>query len=152
MHGYEEIDIDNSVTVRGELARLTRLYERAVRTNTANSPDMYQGGDVSLMNAGVNLKPVDTAPAADPSPAAAAAAAITPVPSSAPVVQKLPPDASPATAPVLPKDPKKAEAAATAGPSGTVPPAKDPKPVGPPKDPDASPVTTDPKGKNAMTK
>jgi SMODS and SLOG-associating 2TM effector domain len=33
MHGYQDIDIDKEVTVRSEVARLTRLYERAVRSN-----------------------------------------------------------------------------------------------------------------------
>jgi hypothetical protein len=53
--GYEDIDTGapkegeegkerernpNAVTVRSEVARLTRLYDRAVRSNTANNPDM----------------------------------------------------------------------------------------------------------------
>ncbi|KAK6065064.1 C6 transcription factor [Seiridium cupressi] len=42
-HGYEEIDTDE-VTVRSEVARLTRLYERAVRLNGMNNPDMYMAG------------------------------------------------------------------------------------------------------------
>lgn len=42
-HGYDEIDTDE-VTVRSEVARLTRLYERAVRLNGMNNPDMYMAG------------------------------------------------------------------------------------------------------------
>jgi hypothetical protein len=55
MHGYDEIDLNGAVTVRSEVARLTRLYERAVRTNTVNNPDMYQGDGGSL-STGVTLK------------------------------------------------------------------------------------------------
>lgn len=43
IHGYDEIDTDE-VTVRSEVARLTRLYERAVRLNGMNNPDMYMAG------------------------------------------------------------------------------------------------------------
>jgi hypothetical protein len=35
-HGYDEIAIDDSVSVRSEVARLTRLYDKAVRGNTMN--------------------------------------------------------------------------------------------------------------------
>ncbi|KAF7193730.1 hypothetical protein HII31_04932 [Pseudocercospora fuligena] len=44
VHGYDAIDTDESVTVRSEVARLTRLYDRAVRTNTINDPDFYGSG------------------------------------------------------------------------------------------------------------
>ncbi len=40
-HGYGAIDTDDQVTVRGEVARLTRLYDKAVKNNTMNDPDMY---------------------------------------------------------------------------------------------------------------
>jgi len=40
MHGYSDID-DKEVTVRSEVARLSRLYDRAVKSNTFNNPDMY---------------------------------------------------------------------------------------------------------------
>lgn len=43
VHGYKDIDTDE-VTVRSEVARLTRLYERAVRLNGLNNPDMYMAG------------------------------------------------------------------------------------------------------------
>lgn len=36
VHGYDEVAIDDSVSVRSEVARLTRLYDKAVRGNTAN--------------------------------------------------------------------------------------------------------------------
>jgi hypothetical protein len=39
--GYDEINTDGEVTVRSEVARLTRLYDRAVKTNTMNNPDIY---------------------------------------------------------------------------------------------------------------
>ena len=41
IHGYDEIDIDDKVTVRTEVARLMRLYERAMRSNVLNNPDNY---------------------------------------------------------------------------------------------------------------
>src|ERR1700712_5724508 len=41
VHGYDQINTDGEVTVRSEVARLTRLYDKAVRTNTMNNPDMY---------------------------------------------------------------------------------------------------------------
>ncbi|KAJ9652762.1 hypothetical protein H2198_007989 [Neophaeococcomyces mojaviensis] len=43
VHGYDEIDTDE-VTVRSEVARLTRLYDRAIRLNGMNNPDMYMAG------------------------------------------------------------------------------------------------------------
>ncbi|KAF2227789.1 hypothetical protein BDZ85DRAFT_315315 [Elsinoe ampelina] len=45
-HGYDAIDIDERVTVRGEVARLTRLWDQAVRRNVSNDPDMYAAGSV----------------------------------------------------------------------------------------------------------
>lgn len=36
VHGYDEIAIDDSVSVRSEVARLTRLYDKVVRNNTLN--------------------------------------------------------------------------------------------------------------------
>lgn len=35
-HGYDEIAIDDDVSVRSEVARLTRLYDKAVRSDTMN--------------------------------------------------------------------------------------------------------------------
>jgi len=43
VHGYDDIDTDE-VTVRSEVARLTRLYDRAIRLNEVNNPDMYMAG------------------------------------------------------------------------------------------------------------
>lgn len=33
VHGYDEIDVGNKVTVRSEVARLMRVYERAIKAN-----------------------------------------------------------------------------------------------------------------------
>jgi len=43
VNGYEDIITEGPtmMTVRSEVARLTRLYDRAVRNNTANGPDKY---------------------------------------------------------------------------------------------------------------
>jgi hypothetical protein len=36
VHGYDEIAIDDDISVRSEVARLTRLYDRVVKNNTMN--------------------------------------------------------------------------------------------------------------------
>ena len=43
-HGYDEIDVEDAVSVRSEVARLTRLFNKAVDDNTKNNPDLYQAG------------------------------------------------------------------------------------------------------------
>lgn len=106
VHGYDDIDTDDTVTVRSEVARLTRLYDRAIRTNTANNPDSYNagaaGGDASgsanrggggpfLTLPAMNLPPVD-----GPSGSGEQAAAPKPPADDA--------DAAPATAPAKKKD------------------------------------------------
>lgn len=97
VHGYSAIDTDDQVTVRSEVARLTRLYDRAVRTNTMNDPDMYSSGlgadphSAALRGA----KPVPP-----PSPAAAALAPAPPPSATEPVAAPpaaADPDESPAT-------------------------------------------------------
>jgi hypothetical protein len=96
MHGYSDID-DQKVTVRSEVARLSRLYDRAVKNNTLNNPDMYMAaGEVEGSNLALRARPVPGQPA---------------VPQSQTVVPPaLPdPDASPATAADT-KDDKKPEA------------------------------------------
>lgn len=50
-HGYNDIDTDD-VTVRSEVARLTRLYDRAIRLNGMNNPDMYMAGAGGLDKSG----------------------------------------------------------------------------------------------------
>ena len=44
VHGYDEVDVDDSVSVRSEVARLTKLYETAVKKYTENNPDLYSSG------------------------------------------------------------------------------------------------------------
>lgn len=58
-HGYGAIDTDDQVTVRSEVARLTRLYDKAVKMNTMNDPDMYSGGSGgdSSYSAGLRKSP-----------------------------------------------------------------------------------------------
>ena len=103
VHGYDEIDIDDKVSVRSEVARLTRLYESAVKKYMQNNPDMYSMGGGLLdaitglrarPGAGVQLPP---APPATTVPNTEGAAAPGPAPMTAP-----PPagdaDESPATA------------------------------------------------------
>lgn len=113
VHGYGEIDTDDKVTVRSEVARLTRLYDRAVRSNTMNNPDMYMasaGGDVvtSLRarpdGAGAPALPPAINNQALPAASAIPAAAATPAPPP-----PAPEDESPATAAPKPasKEPDK---------------------------------------------
>ncbi|KAH8204347.1 hypothetical protein TruAng_001510 [Truncatella angustata] len=120
VHGYDEIDTDE-VTVRSEVARLTRLYERAVRLNGMNNPDMYMAGaggfdgnpsggvrpSRSGQYPGMTL-PAVTAPAA-PQPAGENAGPVVPV-------VPAPEDASPATK-VVAKVDKKEEPKAEEQPS-----------------------------------
>ena len=41
VHGYDEIDIDDEVSVRSEVARLTKMYEAAVKKYAETNPDMH---------------------------------------------------------------------------------------------------------------
>ena len=107
-HGYDAIDTDEQVTVRGEVARLTRLYDRAVKTNTLNAPDMYSTGapgdphSAALRERSAQAAPLPTVP--PPAPAAGPSA-----PATVPVAPQ-DPDASPATKPPEPPKPQDSEA------------------------------------------
>lgn len=117
VHGYDEIDTDE-VTVRSEVARLTRLYERAIRLNGMNNPDMYMAGagtfDGNSQGSGRPNRP--GAAAAPPAPQNTALPAVTapaaPQPSAEnpgpaiPVVEN-PDDVSPATKAGVKTDKKK---------------------------------------------
>ncbi|EXJ59681.1 hypothetical protein A1O7_03827 [Cladophialophora yegresii CBS 114405] len=129
VHGYEDIDTGGGsangngskdaagvVTVRSEVARLTRLYDRAVRNNTVNNPDMYmtgaaEGGYYSGNGGGAALRSRvgGPNPASGPGPVGMVAPVVSqPVAAApaapAPVVQEVhDPDESPATAPPKPK-------------------------------------------------
>jgi len=171
VHGYDGIDTDDRVSVRSEVARLTRLYDRAIRTNTINNPDMYEVAGPGSEGNGTNLKhgvshpiapvpvPAPAPPVAVPTPAgeagpSAAPSAPAPEPTPAPAPVAPDPDESPATAPPKPPAPAPPVAVPTpageAGPS-TAPvtsapePTPTPAPVAP--DPDESPATAPPKPK-----
>jgi hypothetical protein len=79
MSGYDEIKTDGQVTVRSEVARLTRLYDQAVKTNTANLPDTYStGGSSNGPQAASSKEPSSTQvplPGHSPLPPAATTAA-----------------------------------------------------------------------------
>lgn len=133
VHGYDDINIDEQVTVRSEVARLTRLYDRAVRTNTVNNPDMYMAGaqtDSNLALKGRVGAPIGPAPVLAPGPNAAPAgspSAILPAPAVpvAPVAAIIDPDESPASAPPKPPTP----------PPPPPPPKEEPKVEPPAVDP-----------------
>ena len=109
VHGYDAIDTDESVTVRSEVARLTRLYDRAVKANTTNDPDLYAaGGPGDFHHAALRPRPEQSVqPVVAPQP-------VDP-PVQAPVIQTpvaVEPDDSPATQPPAPvATPKPAESA-----------------------------------------
>lgn len=128
VHGYEAIDTDDQVTVRGEVARLTRLYDKAVKTNTMNDPDMYSAGTSESYIAGLRksggggggggappgfpaINTAVTAPGvpALPAPPAAAAGAADPDegPASKAPESKPKEDAAPAEAPPKTDEPAK---------------------------------------------
>ncbi|KAF2996802.1 hypothetical protein E8E13_001230 [Curvularia kusanoi] len=140
VHGYDEIAIDDSVSVRSEVARLTRLLDKAVRSNTINDPDMYMNAIGEGANAALRARPVQpqviSAPEASPSADGNASA---PANSAAPP-PAADPDASPASAP-----PKKQKSQPSSPPpesaDETAKPAADPaKPVEEPAKPIDDPV------------
>jgi hypothetical protein len=128
IHGYDEIDIDDKVTVRSEVARLMRLYEKATRSFMLSNPDNYLMGQSD--NSGTALRsragigggfppaPVTlpvippSVPAADPGPSTAPAAAA-PAPA-----EEHDPDESPASAPNKPATPPPEDAKGKAPAAG----------------------------------
>jgi hypothetical protein len=141
VHGYDAIDTDDAVTVRSEVARLTRLYDRAVKTNTMNDPDHY-GSGISVDNAQRGLRArtggqpfQPQVPAMGETPAVGIAA---PAPIAVATGPATDPDESPATHIELVSPPppsKEAEqmkaSPVAAGPSSGVvePGAEEPKPL-----------------------
>ena len=117
VHGYNEIDIDKEVSVRSEVARLTRLYEAAVKKYKENNPDMYNaaGGLLDPIT-GLRARPGGAgapAPAGTTAPRAAKTTATDdPSPASAPADDG---DESPATA----KTPGKTDQKIDDGTAGT---------------------------------
>ncbi|KIV96763.1 hypothetical protein PV10_00584 [Exophiala mesophila] len=141
VHGYDEIDTDDHrVTVRSEVARLTRLYDRAVRNNTLNNPDLYLAGSNGFDGSGgqaLRSRPANSHPvviggpvpitlpvASGPSPGADAPQ----VPAAAGAVPVQPahdPDESPASAPPKPKPKDKDEEDAKPATPVETPPTTD---------------------------
>jgi hypothetical protein len=139
-HGYDAIDPDE-VTVRSEVARLTRLYDRAVKSSTANDPDNYAAGtpgdpySAALRSRTGQPGPPGPAPLPAPAPASSSAPAAGPDPTPAPAPAPAPtsasdPDESPASK--APEPPK---------PKDTDPPKAEPPKVDPPKEDDRAAKT-----------
>lgn len=111
-HGYDAIDTDDQVTVRSEVARLTRLYDRAVKINSMNDPDNYAAGQAGdQYNAGLRTRPGQPGQPPMPMPAAAGSAAAIPAPVNGAPVPPAPallndPDEAPATKAPEPTKPK----------------------------------------------
>ncbi|KAF2853634.1 hypothetical protein T440DRAFT_515746 [Plenodomus tracheiphilus IPT5] len=113
VHGYDEVAIDDSVSVRSEVARLTRLYDKVVRNNTMNDPDMYMNATTDASNAALRARPgqlsspITTAPAAAPVSAGIESSAPNGVAVS-PTATPNDPDVAPASAPPRPNSPPSA--------------------------------------------
>jgi hypothetical protein len=129
VHGYDAIDTDEQVTVRSEVARLTRLYDKAVKANTTNDPDLYAaGGPGDFHHAALRSRtggPALPVVAPEPQPADP--------PIQAPVIQPpvaIEPDDSPATQVSTPPPPP------PPAPKPTEPlePAKPTEPSSPPQE------------------
>ncbi|KAB8339340.1 hypothetical protein FH972_022273 [Carpinus fangiana] len=140
VHGYDEIDVENEVSVRSEVARLTRLYDRAVRNSTMNNPDMYMAGGNVDPTTGLRARPgpqmvlpaIIPAPAADPQAQASSAPAAT---------VAADPDESPATAKPKPEPTSAPNADSTAPVIAPVPGSAGDTVT---SDPDKSPATAKP--------
>ncbi|KAK3634649.1 hypothetical protein LTR22_019542 [Elasticomyces elasticus] len=119
VHGYSDIDTNDSVTVRSEVARLTRLYDRALKNSTINDPDNFAAGmSGDPYSAALRTRPGQPGQPALP-PAVQAPATVVPtapadVAAPVPAAAVPDPDESPATkAPEPPKaeEPKPQDAA-----------------------------------------
>lgn len=160
IHGYDAIDTDEVVTVRSEVARLTRLYDRAVKTSTMNDPDYYGGAGISSgdQNAGLRSRTEQPALPAPPPPASTPAQAAAPPPPAAPV-PAADVDESPATKASETSPPPKQDSPAligdaptdstkpveqpnTTAPDASAPAASTPTPASPPPPLLASTVIT----------
>lgn len=117
MHGYNEIDINAEVSVRGEIARLTRLYQKALRNNTYNNPDFFLPGNHDDAG-GRGAHPVVGAsdPAPPPVTNTSSAPAVIPPPADdldeSPATKAVKPDSAPVNKQVdnsKPSDPKPVE-------------------------------------------
>jgi len=137
--GYDDAVTEYDVTVRSEVARLTRLYDRAVENNTRNNPDTYVAAGADVMGAGIGRakQPVvsQVPPQTQDSTAAAPSTVAAPVVAAAPVADSNP-DSSPASAP-----PKKADELPVQAPAAASVVAA--APIG--SNPDASPASAPPK-------
>lgn len=136
VHGYSAIDTDEQVTVRSEVARLTRLYDRAVKTNTMNDPDMYAAGAITDFHVAAlkGGKPGQSVPA----PVEASAPTnIAPAPAAPPAAPVNDPDESPASAAAT----KAADAAKGAVPKKSEEPVKSPDVIGGAAHDDESPAS-----------
>lgn len=132
-HGYGAIDTDDQVTVRGEVARLTRLYDKAVKNNTMNDPDMYSaGGGADSFSAGLRK-----GGGAVPGPAAAPSGPAINTVAAVPFPFEEAQDDSPASKAPEPAKPKAADASSDKG-SGK---ADAPAAAATPAAEDASPAT-----------
>jgi hypothetical protein len=117
IHGYDDIDIDDKVTVRSEVARLMRLYQRAVQSFVMSNPDNYlmgqsdNNGTALRSRAGIGGGFPPAAPVTLPAVVPTVPSAATPGPSAPPPpppaapTPTQDPDESPATAPPAPPTP-----------------------------------------------
>ena len=58
VHGYDEIDVDDKVSVRSEVARLTKMYEDACKKHAESNPDMHGKAGAKGEWGGLKARPV----------------------------------------------------------------------------------------------
>jgi hypothetical protein len=157
VHGYDAIDTDEQVTVRSEVARLTRLYDKAVKANTTNDPDLYAAGGpgdfhhaaLRSRTGGPALPVVAPEPQPDDSPATQVSTPPPPPPPAPKPTEPLEP-----AKPTEPSSPPQEEQPPTATPSQDTPapapeqtvPAPAPAPV-----PSTEPAVNDEKPATSST-
>ena len=68
VHGYDEIDVDDKVSVRSEVARLTKMYEDACKKYAESNPDMHGKAGAKGEGRSLKARPVAAKPGANPAP------------------------------------------------------------------------------------
>ncbi|KAF1823070.1 uncharacterized protein K489DRAFT_224322 [Dissoconium aciculare CBS 342.82] len=149
VHGYDAIDTEQAVTVRSEVARLTRLYDRAVKINTLNDPDFYGTGSPSdphsatLKARGGQVAIPAAAPVGEAGGSAPAPHNTTDEDESPATVAKPASGAPSPNGDKAKEGDKDKDASAPLPPPSSAPPADDPKPA----PPASTPAPSEDKGK-----
>lgn len=137
IHGYDEIDVGDKVTVRSEVARLMRIYDKAIRANMLNNPDNYllglgdSSGGAALRSrpaAGGTTVALPVVTPEVPAPTNAPTAPSAPAPAAPPADPDEPPASAPPKPPTPPPpDPKKEDTPASDAPKDNTKDTEDPE-------------------------